>query len=297
MAEDASKKVYFHLAQLSTEELETILRASALSENIDNLDLVDYILEVIVLREQEKNNALDIEQARKDFDQYYRDLDTPLYPSTNNEADVAKPKVSHFSMPQKKQHHIKHALFVAAVIAVLITLTCIPVLGHNNIIQLVAGWTAEQFGFFLPEQPTPYTSTERSSFAQVPQEYQELQIIMQQFGATLLIPKIPEEFEAGEPMLSYSSEDSALEFMLIYQKESEYYIFGVDWNSDLVTNRYEKDKTLVEILLYDNIKHYVLSNTDNNTVVWYTGNMYYIISNRSTSDLKVILESMYEVKQ
>ena len=86
MAEDASKKVYFHLAQLSTEELETILRASALSENIDNLDLVDYILEVIVLREQEKNNALDIEQARKDFDQYYRDLDTPLYPSTNNEA-------------------------------------------------------------------------------------------------------------------------------------------------------------------------------------------------------------------
>ena len=99
-------------------------------------------------------------------------------------------------------------------------------------------------------------------------------------------------------MLSYSTEDSALEFMLIYQHENEYYIYGIDWNTDLVTNRYEKDETLVEILIYDDIKHYVLSNVDNNTIAWYTGNIeYFIVSNRPIPDLKEILESMYEVRQ
>lgn len=298
MAEDASKKNYFHLDQLSTEELETILRASALSENADDLDLVDHILEVIVLRENGKNNALNVEQARKDFDKYYHGLDKPLYSLTEDEADTTKPKEFHSNADQGKKYRIKHILIAAAVIAALVSLTCIPVLGHNNVIQLVASWTAEQFGFSLPKQSKTYTSNEQSNFTQTPQEYQELQAIMQQLGTTLAIPKIPEEFEAGEPVLSYSTEDSALEFMLIYQHENEYYIYGIDWNTDLVTNRYEKDETLVEILIYDDIKHYVLSNVDNNTIAWYTGNIeYFIVSNRPIPDLKEILESMYEVRQ
>ena len=79
MAEDASKK-YAYLNQTSTEELRAILRASALSEEADDPALIDYILEVIALREKENSKIPDVAQARKEFEQCYRGLESSLYP-------------------------------------------------------------------------------------------------------------------------------------------------------------------------------------------------------------------------
>lgn len=293
MAENDSKKNYSYLDQLSTEELEAILRASALSEEADDPDLVDHILEVIVPRQKEKNDVPDVEQARRDFDKYYRNLDEPLYPATDNETDLPKPNEPPLPVFRTKKRRIRYALIAAVVIVALVSLTCIPVFGYDNIVQMVAYWTADQFGF-RPEKPA---TSESSDPTQVPEEFVELQAAMQQLGADLVIPKFPKEFEAGEPVLSYYPESNALNFSIIYQKESNYFIFGVNRDGDKNTNSYEKSEFLVKTSLYDGIKHYFLSNAENSTVAWYDKNNieHYIVTNMPFSDLEEILKSMYEV--
>ena len=217
MAGDASKKNYSYLSQMSTEELETILRSSALSEEADDPDLVDHILEVIMLREKNNNDVLAIEQARKDFDKFYRNLDEPLYPIAEDEGETAVPDKPHLTVSRTQKRRIKHVLIAAAVIAVLVSLAYIPVLGYNNIIQMVAYWTAEQFGFH-PAGQTPATENNPRQTApqQVPKEYSELQEIMLKYGVELVVPSFPEGFEVGEPVLSYLPEKGTLSFMVIY---------------------------------------------------------------------------------
>lgn len=297
MAGDASKKNYSYLSQMSTEELETILRSSALSEEADDPDLVDHILEVIMLREKNNNDVLAIEQARKDFDKFYRNLDEPLYPIAEDEGETAVPDKPHLTVSRTQKRRIKHVLIAAAVIAVLVSLAYIPVLGYNNIIQMVAYWTAEQFGFH-PAGQTPATENNPRQTApqQVPKEYSELQEIMLKYGVELVVPSFPEGFEVGEPVLSYYPEDNVLKFHILFHHENDYFIFGVNRDSDQNTSSYEKNTSLVETSLYNGIKHYFLENTDNNTVVWHLNELeHYIVTNMQFSDLKEILESMYEV--
>lgn len=298
MAEDASKKSYSYLDQLSTEELEIILRSSALSEEADDLDLVDHILEVIVLREKEKNDVQEVERARKDFEKFYRDLDKPLYPTAEDQAETADPKEPRLTRSQTGTRRMKHILVAAAVIAALISLTCIPVFGDFSIVQMVAYWTAEQFGFYMPKQGGTGASNDPSGSAQVPKEYEELQAAMQQLGADLVIPNFPDDFEVGEPILSFFSEKDEMQFIITYQKQEDFYVFTIEQVGIETANhnRYEKIDSFVECCVYNGIEHYIISNTENNTATWNVGGFeYHIVTNMPTSNLKVILESMYEV--
>lgn len=296
MSEDVSKKNYSYLDQLSTEELEAILRASALSEEADDPDLVDHILEVIVLREKEKNDVFELERAHKDFDKLYRNLDKPLYPTTEDETSEAESNKPHLKKAQTKKRGTRRILIAAAIIVALISLTCVPVFGHVNIIRMVAYWTAEQFGFYMPKQGRTGTSNDSSSSVQVLKEYEELQTAMQQLGADLIIPNFPDDFEIGEPILSYFPDEKILKFTIVYEKQDSFYLFDVNRNENTMTNHYEKMDCLVEVQKYDGIDHFFLSNVENNTVSWYIGGIEYcIITNMPLQNIKEILESTYGV--
>lgn len=193
---------------------------------------------------------------------------------------------------------MKHILVAAAVIAALISLTCIPVFGDFSIVQMVAYWTAEQFGFYMPKQGGTGASNDPSGSAQVPKEYEELQAAMQQLGADLVIPNFPDDFEVGEPILSFFSEKDEMQFIITYQKQEDFYVFTIEQVGIETANhnRYEKIDSFVECCVYNGIEHYIISNTENNTATWNVGGFeYHIVTNMPTSNLKVILESMYEV--
>ncbi len=283
MGDEYSKKRYSHLDQLSTKDLEEILRASALSEEADNPELIDQILEVIAERESE--HLPSAEQARRDFDQLYRTLEEPLYPVESSKMAKlgAKKCLSH----KQRKWRFKFTLLTAAAV-VLVFITCVPVFGHANVIQMVATWTAEQFHFSLPAS---------SKSQGIPKEYAELQKAMEECGDELLVPKFPSDFEAGEPVFSYNSKTKKIQFVITWQKQGKFFVFNVKRDSEQNPNllQYEKVDSKFETYICNGIKHYLLPNSDNNTATWYIGmTEYYIVTNMPISNLKETLESMYE---
>lgn len=283
MGDEYSKKRYSHLDQLSTKDLEEILRASALSEEADNPELIDQILEVIAERESE--HLPSAEQARRDFDQLYRTLEEPLYPVESSKMAKlgAKKCLSH----KQRKWRFKFTLLTAAAV-VLVFITCVPVFGHANVIQMVATWTAEQFHFSLP------ASTKNQG---IPKEYAELQKAMEECGVDLLIPEFPSDFEAGNPAFTYYSEKQKVQYMITWQNQDKFYVFNVKQDNEQVIDfqEYEKVNSPFETYTYNTIKHYLLPNLENNTAIWYVGTTEYcIITNMPMSNLKEILKSMYE---
>lgn len=285
MGDEYSKKRYSHLDQLSTKDLEEILRASALSEEADNPELIDQILEVIAERESE--HLPSAEQARRDFDQLYRTLEEPLYPVESSKMAKlgAKKCLSH----KQRKWRFKFTLLTAAAV-VLVFITCVPVFGHANVIQMVATWTAEQFHFSLPAS---------SKSQGIPKEYAGLQKAMEECGDELLVPKFPSDFEAEEPTLSYYPEKQEIHFIITWQKEEKFYVFSVKRDNEKILELYDYEKSnshaKVETFIYNEIEYYLLPNSENNTAVWNIGKTeYYIVTNMPISNLKETLKSMYK---
>lgn len=292
------KDLPYNLENLSIPELEALLQQDFLTSGSGSPD-VDYIMAIVeVIHKKEQANpdyhSLDTAKAWEEFKSFYSTEEgraNSIYRSDGEMED----KILHSKPEKQTSKHKKSKMFhryllIAASLCLLIAMTCVPVLGYHNIIQMLASWTAEQFGFYMPP-------TERSDPEQIPEEFEELQNIMQQLGAELIIPKFPEGFEVSDSRLSYLPDDGTLQFLIMYKREEEYYIFCVNWGSNNVIYQYEKDESLVEICSYNDINHYIMSNTNNNVVAWYIGNTeHYIISSSPISDLKKILEITYEVK-
>lgn len=283
------------LENMSIPELEALLQQDFLASDGSSPD-VDYIMtvvEVIQKKEQAQPDyqPLDTEQAWEEFKSFYMTkAENSIYRSdeeTDEEAfcsETIKPAARH-----KKSKMIRRCLLAAASFCLLFTLTCIPVLGYNSLFQMLASWTAEQFGFYMPSERCPDSE-------QIPQEFAELQEIMQELDAELTIPRFPKGFEPKKTMLDYFPDNGTLKFSIMYQQENDYYVFGVYHDKKHVSNRYEKSDSLVEIKIYNGIEHYYLGNEGNNTVAWYMDTTeHYVITNKSMADLKEILESMYEV--
>lgn len=282
MGDEYSKKRYSHLDQLSTKDLEEILRASALSEEADNPELIDQILEVIAERESE--HLPSAEQARRDFDQLYRTLEEPLYPVESSKMAKlgAKKCLSH----KQRKWRFKFTLLTAAAV-VLVFITCVPVFGHANVIQMVATWTAEQFHFSLPAS---------SKSQGIPKEYAELKKYMDEQGYQLIIPRFPDDFEIGEPLFVEPSSFDTLYFSIVYQRKNDYYIFSIMQNDKQSNNGsfYEKNNPDIPSVKYGDIEYYILPNNDNCTASWSLGNIeYFIVTNMSVSDLEDVIKSTY----
>ena len=282
MGDEYSKKRYSHLDQLSTKDLEEILRASALSEEADNPELIDQILEVIAERESE--HLPSAEQARRDFDQLYRTLEEPLYPVESSK--MAKLGTKKCLSHKQRKWRFKFTLLTAAAV-VLVFITCVPVFGHANVIQMVATWTAEQFHFSLPAS---------SKSQGIPKEYAELKKYMDEQGYQLIIPRFPDDFEIGEPLFVEPSSFDTLYFSIVYQRKNDYYIFSIMQNDKQSNNGsfYEKNNPDIPSVKYGDIEYYILPNNDNCTASWSLGNIeYFIVTNMSVSDLEDVIKSTY----
>ena len=289
------KNLPYDLENLSVPELEALLQRDFLASDGSSSD-VDYIMaivEVIHKKEQARPGyqPLDSEQAWEEFKSFYIMEDgcaNSIYRSDEEDDENIFPSEAEIQTPGHKKCKIFRRCLLAAIsLSLLVALTAIPVFGYHSIVQMFARWTAEQFGFYMPSEIEPDSE-------QVPEEFEELQEIMQQFGVELIVPKFPEGFVAGKPMIDYNLKNGTLEYTIIYRLDSDYYVFSVYKNEKESFNKYEKSDSLVETKVYNGTEHYYLENNGNSIVAWYIGTTeYYIVTNRTTSDLKKILESMY----
>ena len=287
MAEDASKK-YAYLNQTSTEELNAILRASFLSEETDDPALIDYILEVIARRETEDSNIPDTGQARKEFDQLYCDLSCPLYPIPEAyTADTDGPRLN-----QKRR--TKKILIAAAIVAALVSLTCVPVLGYPGVFQMIfAYWTDDYYTFGSHDAPGSQAVVGQP--AEVPSGFVNLYNAMVEQGIDkITIPRyIPAGLRIGDSVLYVSPQTGEIDFSVQYQSSDDFLMFVVKQTpipSEIVV---EKDAENLEPYLSGGIEYHLFSNNGINTAAWSVNDLEYVItSSLSVTTLKEMIDSI-----
>ena len=284
-----ANKKYAKLDQLTTAELESILRAD-LSDVESDPELIDHVLEVILEREQEESDSSssDRARARADFEKLYKGLNEPLYPIPERTTGPGHELPFHIKSRRRK---VRRTLLAAAVVAVLVALTCIPVLGDANLFQLVAHWTTEQFSFRVMEDGS--SSVASADPDPVPEEFAVFQDLVGEKGLTPVIPVIPDGFVATESQLFTSTVTQSSKLIILYEKGNNFIVFEIIEMNGKPKSNYEKDTELVNTLIYNGIKYYFFQNNSSNSVAWNLDGLEYCIStNQPTSTLEKIIASI-----
>ena len=299
MAQKNTDTKYAYLDQLRTEELDAILRAEMQANKQGDTDMIDYILGVILEREQNIGERLpDTEKSLDEFKHLYCTLDGPLYPMEDIE-DTSEQTVevgNPFSgAARQKPRRLKRVLLAAAIIAALMAMTSVSILGYKNVIQMVAHWTAEYFEF-QPAGTVTKEATQTSVLVDIPEEYSELQDILSRHGIHLQLPRFPNGFEAEEQSVYNSVQTGNVDATFMYVNGAQTIMLNIVYQSKEADLYLEKDGTQVEICTYNGTDFYIFSNNKNNVATWYLDGLEYMISTTlSASDLKEILKSSYEV--
>ncbi|SCI53833.1 Uncharacterised protein [uncultured Flavonifractor sp.] len=286
-----ANKKYAKLDQLTTAELESILRAD-LSDVESDPELIDHVLEVILEREQEESDSSssDRARARADFEKLYKGLNEPLYPIPERTTGPGHELPFHIKSRCRK---VRRTLLAAAVVAVLVALTCIPVLGDANLFQLVAHWTTEQFSFRVMEDGS--SSVASADPDPVPEEFAVFQDLVGEKGLTPVIPVIPDGFVATESQLFTSSISKLSQLSVLYENKSNFIVFEIMEIGGQPKSSYEKTSKLVKTSIYDGVQYYFFSNNKSNSVAWnLDGLEYCIFSDLTTSALEEIITSIQE---
>lgn len=155
---------YGYLNQLSTTYLEGILRADIESSEDGDTDMILYILEVIEKREKEHptGRLCDVDQAWKEFQEHYMDLEEPLYPMSDLD-DAQMPEndavidISAKTKPADKLSHRPHRTFlkwvlpIAAAVALLLAGMITAQAAGIDVFGALAKWTDDTFHFVSPQ--------------------------------------------------------------------------------------------------------------------------------------------------
>lgn len=295
MVEHDRREKYAYLDQLSTPELEKLLRADAESPESGDDEAIFYIWEVIARREPERLSGPcpDVEQSWKNFQAVYNTpegRDQTLYPA---EAPEELPKKSAL-----RRHMPRRPVLVAAVMVILVALLAVPVSGNENILQTIRKWTSEQFSFFSPdsrenEGRLPLTE----SFEDEQEPGQELRELLLEYGIEEdVVPHwLPEGFSLqGEILFQEHFTSENLNFTAIYQSNSNNLIIDIiEYRSSQQKPIYEKNISEPTQYKANNIDFYIFINEASTTAVWYIGDLECSINTTLPEEtLKRVLDSI-----
>lgn len=276
--------------QLSTEQLEDILRADIASPNQMNDETVFHILEVLEKREKENPTGRlpDTDQAWKEFQQYYNIPEgegQSLYPVRSDPERHSAPT----STKRSRRFRPRKVLVVAAVLVLMFGSMLTAQAAGLDVFGAIGRWTEEKFHFEISptseDGTTDYTFREASRERGLPQN---------------LIPTwYPKGFESSEPI-----DDSIENYVdsvyceYINKEENRSYLTMVsryyDSNS-IAATVYEKDDTEIEIYENNGRNFYIMSNLDTLTATWSDGKMSIDISGQlEINELKHIIDSIGE---
>ena len=299
MAKDDSPK-YAYLDQMSTEELEELLRTSIhFSDEAEDEDCINAILEVIIKREKEHptGRLTDIDKAWSDFQTHFN---TPEGEGLSLFAEdweelVPAPPPPPASRPHPGRRRFRHTLIAAALIAVLVVFALPAALGYQSFLQMVGAWNREQF-WFEPTEGTPLPSSGGTNYTQ-DTDYQSLQEALDDYGVTeRVVPTwIPDGYilqyvsagefpSSGRVILSAYYENSKAESIVIRVK---------NLNGDSST--FEKDDDPMTIYSVGGTDHYLFGNSGYTTTVWYVGGLECsITASDGAISLEEMINSIYE---
>lgn len=201
----------------------------------------------------------------------------------------------HTALPSKKPIILLRVAAIAAVLALLLTIVP-PVLGAENIFQLIGSWTQDIFSFLTPES-TEDRSGERHFETDHP-GLQKLYDTVTQYGATApVVPTwLPEGFELTE--LSVDSQNVSQKVTAQFSNDDKYIILSYEIHKSLASNVYPKDHIDVEMFDWVGQKHYLIYNEGKWIATWGVDNVECaLVTNFGKETLSALITSIYtEVK-
>lgn len=183
------------LEQMSSAELEELLRASVHPDSQMDESTILLILEVLEARDP----AMQPEEVDAAWERFEREvIDAPQTAQTENETDI---EIEHKEIPlTKKRRNLSKILGTAAIIVVILFAagSLIPTAEGTNLWTAILDWTKETFGFS--------TSVEEWDESEVPEQLTELNDQMLQYK--LFIPGIlPHYIPEGYEMVTTVADD------------------------------------------------------------------------------------------
>lgn len=299
MAEKKHNPDYYYLNQLSTEQLEELLRVDSVSGKEKNDDLILYILEVIEKREQTSPTGRlpDVGKAWAEFKEYYAIPEgdgLSLYPTKREEEIFLNAREKDDFEVQRKPWRFMRHTFIAAAVITLIILSTVPAFGYSSIFQLIGEWTAEQFGFADAPRDNHHNSETEPPGGK---NYTSLQDALIQYGiAEAVVPQsIPDGFQLEEIWVQEYAGTGNIEFSAPYAKGDDYIIITVIRHNGQTNSIYEKDEKEIAHYMAGNIEHYIFHNNNNVTVAWSVNSLECSISTTLPVDeLEKMIDSIYE---
>ncbi len=286
---------YAYLDQLSTQELEELLRADLSSAEDGQDDAVFHIVEVMLKREMDEPAGAvpDTDAAWKEFKQYY---DIPegsglsLYPCGDADA-IPSSAAGADPRPRARRRRIlwRSSLIVAAAMAALLCGMVAAQASGVDVFGTLDRWTNDTFRFI-----SRYTVGEPDDG--MSPEYRDIvRSTLAGWGAEDLFPTwSPEGFEASEPQIM--SDNSSKNICVSYNSgdESFYFVQIIHYSSPIdINGTFEKDATSVEEYMSNSKLFYILSNIDTLTAAWSDGEFVVMIGgNLMLDDLKAIIDSI-----
>ena len=276
--------------QLSTEQLEDILRADIASPNQMNDEAVFHILEVLEKREKENPSGRlpDVDQAWQEFQKYYNIPEgegESLYPIRNNQEKRSA------SVPTKTRRVFRprKILVVAAVLILMFGGMLTAQAAGVDVFGAIGRWTEETFHFELPINhddlagETDYNLRNASQKAGLP-------------GSVAPI-WCPEGFVPKTPTNTHI-EDYVDTAVCEYINENENRSYFVDisyyYNSaDVEATIFEKDDS--EVVTYSSNRgtFYIFSNIDVLAATWSNGHLSITVAgDLQLEELEKIIDSI-----
>lgn len=292
MAENLNNQQYAYLRDLSTEELEQLLRED-FQQDSTNQKMVDYILEVITERENPTPEAREaaVQAAWEDFQQNYN---TPegagktLYPMFPDMVPEKK------STPKLKRSPLRW-IPIAAVLTIMLMTLAPQAFGMESLFTIFGQWTEEIFYFVrygsMPEEteeaPVIYMSENEGLM--------ELWGVLEEHGAAdVELPTwIPEEFELAK-IEENQTRDGTYLANGIFQNETKILVIQVKILPESKMFTYEKDSNDVEEYINNGRIFYVMQNIDNAVCRWGNNNWECAVSGMvSRENIYKIIDSVF----
>lgn len=278
---------YSEFDDMSTEELEKVLRQEFLEENNEenDVDATLRILEVIVKRKRAESpdNIPDIQTAWKDFQTKYMPAaglsfedDVPEKESGLEKSLFRKKSVT----PKKNPKFVRNIRYAAAVFVVVVLFAGYGAYAKNgNLWDSIVQWSKDVF------------SLSRNSSIGVPSEVQSLLAEHGLFDE--YIPTwLPEGYEYKEAKIIEESAQTTLFFT--YTDGVSNIVISINNLSGILSTSYEKDTSKIEIYSKNNITHYIMDNYNLTKIAWINGDCEcYITGAFSLNDAKKMIDSIY----
>lgn len=277
------KKNGLPLEQLSTEELERLLRTPEGQEPDETLIL--QILEVIASRETDQPQP-DIDAAWQSFQENYQGQADAYAPpqtgATPSDAPAPLPK------PKTRRRALR---WVAACLAVLLLSVGTASAMGFRVLEAIADWGSETFRFVAAQ------SGEVTQNVPEDDPYAELRAAVAEYTDTPLIPTWAPEGTTPMEKIKIVETTDGVRIQGTYQVGDEEFTIRVRYYVDTPTldiAAYQKDGSKVSQYVINGIYHYIITNNETTGVVW-TNNtsIVFIQGNLDAESLQDVLNSVY----